>query len=652
MYRQILFILLSCFVLPLFAQRQSLPEGFKQQAFRPDYSWQNRHLFDYDVRFYGLDLSVDPHNTLVKGNVTIGASLLVQKADTFAVELIPEMTIDSAFLNENKLPQPLRENDNVLFPVPSITGKGTSFSVKIYYHGVSPTGGFFSGVSSAYNKTWKKQVSWTLSEPFAAKSWFPVKEDLKDKADSAWIFLTVDSNYMAGSEGLLTRVVDVGHGKKRYEWKTHYPIDYYLLSYAVADYRDFSFYAHPSQPSGDSVLVQNFIYDSDEYLRQHRHEIERTARFIELYVKLFGPYPFRNEKYGHCLTELHGGMEHQTMTTIGGFGFDLVAHELGHMWFGDNVTCADWSDIWVNEGFATYADYLANEYINGSTAAQTFITKAQKNVMSQPGGSVYIPESDIYMGNEWRIFNGRLSYDKGAAILHMLRHEIQNDTLFFDILKTYQKQFAGGVATGDDFKNVVRQITGKDFSWFFQQWYYGEGYPVFRVQWHVSGDSLYLFGTETASTQNPSFFKILQDYRILFSDGSDTLVSLRQTQPAQRFVVYLPRNGKTVTQIVVDPDHWNLQKVTGVEYVGIKTLRNPAGFGLGPVPTKHWLYLQFYQPVTKPVSITVYDMNGRLVMTKTITGRKLKLDVSVLSPGLYVVRSVVGTHVYFRKFIR
>ncbi|GMT44452.1 MAG: hypothetical protein IEMM0006_0284 [bacterium] len=352
------------------AQQHQTFEMFKQQAFNPEYSWQSKFLFDYDVHFYGLDISVSPTSTFVSGNVTIGASTLVDKLDTFAVELIPEMSIDSAFLDGEKLNKPVRNADNILFPVTPIQNKGSHFSVKIYYHGTSPTGGFFSGVSTAYNKIWKKQVTWTLSEPFAAKTWFPVKEDLKDKADSAWVFLTVDSNYMAGSEGLLTAITELPGGKKRFEWKTKYPIDYYLLSYAVADYRDFSFYAHPDSPAGDSVLVQNFIYNSDNYLNQHRNQITETAKFIELYVKLFGPYPFRKEKYGQSLTELAGGMEHQTMTTLGNFGFDLVAHELGHMWFGDNVTCADWSDIWVNEGFATYADYLANEYIKGDSIAR------------------------------------------------------------------------------------------------------------------------------------------------------------------------------------------------------------------------------------------------------------------------------------------
>jgi aminopeptidase N len=648
--RLLLFVfLLSAFLAD--AQRRSLPENFKRLAFSPDNAWQSKYLFDYDVRFYGLHLNISPDTSFISGHVRINAVNLADNLDTFAVELIPQMLIDSAFFEKTKLKAPKRSADNVLFRIPEISKKGTLFSVTIYYHGTSPTGGFFSGVSVGYNKTWKKQVAWTLSEPFAAKSWFPVKQDLKDKADSAWIFLTVDKHYMAGSEGLLTRISDLGNGKRRFEWKTRYPIDYYLISYAVADYRDFSFYVHPDPDKQDSLLVQNYIYNSDDYLRLNRKAIERTGKFIALYSRLFGSYPFRKEKYGHCLTELHGGMEHQTMTTIGGFGFDLMAHELGHMWFGDNVTCADWSDIWVNEGFATYADYLANEYVNGDSAARLFMAHAHKNAMSQPGGSVFVPLDEVFQGNEWRIFNGRLSYDKGAAIIHMLRHEIQNDSVFFRILKTYQKKFAGRTATGKDFASVVDSVTGDNYSWFFDQWYYGEGYPVFDIDWYQKADSVFLFSTETTSTQTVTFFRILQDFRMVFSDGSDTVVRFQQTKNQNRFVVVLPEDKKQIVSLKVDPNEYNLQKINKVEYVSVHVNQNPAAFSMGPIPAHQTLWLQFYHVSAEPVRVEVFDVSGRKVMASVVTGSKIKMDVSGLKPGVYIIRATLHGRLFVRKFI-
>jgi len=649
MLRKLLLLLFISIGLYASAQQQQTLEIFKQQAFNPEYSWQSKFLFDYDVHFYGLDISISPSSTYVSGNVTIGVSSLVDKLDTFAVELIPEMAIDSAFQGEDKLATPTRKGDNVLFPIQTIQNKGTHFSVKIYYHGTSPRGGFFSGISVAYNSLWKKKVAWTLSEPFAAKTWFPVKQDLKDKADSAWIFLTVDSSYMAGSEGLLTAVTKLPGGKKRFEWKTRYPIDYYLLSYAVADYRDYSFYAHPDNPVGDSVLVQNYIYNSDRYFSEAKSAIKKTANLIDLYVKLFGPYPFRKEKYGQSLTELSGGMEHQTMTTLGNFGFDLVAHELGHMWFGDNVTCADWSDIWVNEGFATYADYLANEYINGDLLAHVFIIKAKNNVLSLPGGSVYIPKDQIYPGNEWRIFNSRLTYDKGALILHMLRHEINNDTIFFKILKTYQTEFAGGVATGDDFKSVVNAVTGGDYTWFFKQWYYGEGYPIYSVEWYDSTNILHLTSTQTTSTTNPEFFKMWMDYKIEFANGHDTLIRLQQTANINQFTISI--SGK-VQRIVVDPNDWTLQRVENVSSVGISNRDNLAYFSMGPVPVNRNLYINFQHPTSAAKHILVSDLNGRKLLRATTFAKSFTINTSQFRKGLYLVRVETAGHVFIRKFIR
>ncbi len=236
---------------------------------------------------------------------------------------------------------------------------------------------------------------------------------------------------MAGSQGLLTNVSVLDNNQLRYEWKSNYPIAYYLISFAVSDYQEYNIYAKPEGLENDSILVQNFIYNHPNYLNSYKTNIDATAPMIELFSDLYAMYPFKDEKYGHCITQLGGGMEHQTMSTMGGFSFGLVAHELGHMWFGDNVTCATWSDIWVNEGFATYTDYLANEKLISWNAGQNFMISTQNNVMSQSGGSVYVPPSEATPDNIWRIFSGRLSYDKGAAIIHVLRHELNDDDLFF-----------------------------------------------------------------------------------------------------------------------------------------------------------------------------------------------------------------------------
>jgi aminopeptidase N len=620
-----------------------------QKTLQYIYNWQNDNLNDYDVTFYWLDINVSSASTYVSGNSSITAQVTAVVLDTFAFELIPEMTIDSFFFNNVQYTGYTRDGDNVLYAVnPAVEGQ--MVTAKVYYHGAPPTGGFFSGVTHGHNGTWNKDVTWTLSESFAAKDWFPVKQDLEDKADSAWIFLTCPSDEMAGSEGVLTNTVNLGNGYTRYEWKTHHAIDYYLLSFAVADYMDYSIYAHPDSLNGDSVLIQNFIYNDAGCLNYWKDGIDESVPIIELYSNLYITYPFYDEKYGHCLTELGGGMEHQTMTTIGGFSFHLVAHEMGHMWFGDNVTCATWQDIWVNEGFATYSDYLANENIYGWDAAQSFIIGAQNNAMSQPGGSVYIPEDQIYPGNEWRIFNGRLSYDKGAAIIHTLRHEIQNDSIFFRCLSQYQTQYSDGTATGEDFKNVVEDVTGKDWDYFFDQWYYGEGYPIYDFEWFYddSVKEFHLSSTQSTSSSTP-LFQMLFDIKLTFDDGTDTLIHFEQTANYNYFVS--PQD-KKVVNVSVDPDNWTMEKVNSLILDINKNEVSESYFTMGPNPAFDHINLYFPNNAGSKKAIIISDLSGRNILTRYSTQSETTIDISGLAHGTYLVQVTEGNNKLVKRLVK
>jgi len=234
---------------------------YKEQILKSKQINQTPLLFDYDVRFYFLDLKVENNTVSVSGAVSMKASVVAEQLDTFAFELIDQMVIDSILVNGENFDFS-RQNNEVFVPLDNPIGQGSDFETKVYYYGTPPTGEFFSGVTSVYDSAWNKSVTWTLSEPFNAREWWPTKQVLSDKADSVWVFLTTSNENKAGSNGLMTNVVSLPDNKVRYEWKSRYPIAYYLISFTVADYQEYNVYAHIDGMNGDSLLIQNYIYDS------------------------------------------------------------------------------------------------------------------------------------------------------------------------------------------------------------------------------------------------------------------------------------------------------------------------------------------------------------------------------------------------------
>jgi len=608
--------------------------------------FQDELLFDYDVKFYFIDIEVSPTSTLVGGNVTMHAEVVSPTMDTLALEYLDgnSMNVDSVFV-DGVMATFAHTSDHIYILLPVTLNQGDNFVSQVYYHGSPPSGGFFAGVTNGHSNTYDKDVTWTLSEPYGARDWFPVKQVLPDKIDSCWVFLTTGEDYIAGSQGLLTAITPMPDNKLRYEWKSQYPIAYYLISFAVADYQEYNIYAKPEAMAGDSILIQNFIYDHPNILPNYKDDIDETADFVEVLSDLYILYPFSEEKYGHCQTQLGGGMEHQTMTTIGGFGYDLVSHELGHMWFGDNVTCATWSDIWINEGFASYSEYLVRQSLIGQSSANSWMNSTHSGALV-PTGSVYVPEDQL--DDIWRIFNGSLSYDKGAAIIHMIRFELMDDDLFFEIMEEFQTIYTDSTATGDDFKAVVEDLSGMDFTDFFDQWYYGEGYPTYSIVWNQIGNELNMNITQTTSASSVTpLFKGPMEYRIATTE-LDTVILLYQDANFSQFTI--PIEGQ-VGGIMVDPNNWVLNKVGSIT-VGIEETENPVYFTFGPNPVNDYMNIFLPNTNSQNVQISVHDMTGKVMSNSNAIGESIRFSTSDLPRGSYLIRVQDGDYAYTRRFVK
>jgi hypothetical protein len=397
----------------------------------------------------------------------------------------------------------------------------------------------------------------------------------------------------------------------------------------------------------DSILIQHYIADNASYLASNKANLDKTPPFVEKMSELFGLYPFKNEKYGHAQANIGGGMEHQTMSTMANFGTGLIAHELGHQWFGDNVTCASWNDIWINEGFATYSEYLMIEKLPAlfTTTPAGYMTTVHNNIMSVANGSVYVPNSSIY--DENRIFSGRLSYNKGAAIIHNLRFELQNDNQFFQILQQFQNQYKNSFASATDFQNVAQAISGKNLSDFFNQWYYGEGYPTFNVDYSKQGDSLVLFVNQTVSAGSVTpLFKGL--YEITFQTSSgDTTVLVNQQFNNQIFKF---RSNRTPTGIMVDPNNWVINKTGSITTALPNSVDRSSEVVLSPNPGAGPYRLQY--PPRLFNMLEIYGANGRIIRSQTIGQlQTLSTIESLPSSGSYFIRLIGKGQVATKKLI-
>ncbi|MFA8451278.1 MAG: M1 family aminopeptidase [Bacteroidales bacterium] len=639
-------------ILPLFAQQNVPKQHFHACANKHMHSEKRnlKQLFSsmampeelkhYDVKFIFLDIEVTPLSTEVKGKVTYKAEVVSEEFKKYSFQLIPEIEIKGIKIN-NQSAEFSRKENQVFVDVNGLN-KGDLFTAEITYHrqGAAASNSFFQGIQHKNSKK-GTPVTYTLSEPLSAIEWFPVKQDLTDKADSTYIYLTCDKKYKAGSQGLLVNTTEIEGDKLRYEWVSHYPIAYYLISFTVSDYQEYSFYAKPEGIENEQgLLIQNYIYDEPGALQDLKDDINETKGMIEVFSELYSLYPFYKEKYGHTLAPMGGSaMEHQTMSTMGTFRPDIIAHELGHQWFGDYVTCESWSHIWINEGFASYSEYLYFEKINKSEdAIKKWLNEALYYAKYSPYLSVYVPENDVYIGNEARIFNYGSTYRKGALVLHMLRNEINDDQVFFNILKTYVNEFKNSVATAEDFFAVVKNVSGKDFQYFLDQWYYGKGYPGYNVKWWYDDDKkeITISLKQSPYYESTPFFRMTNEVKVIFEDGDSQILRMEQTENIQDFVFPID---KKVISIEFDPELKNLQEIYSLK-LGLPEYENTPHFMLSPNPADNYCQVILNSSVESGI-VNVYSELGDKVHSDFFKGNRVNINTGELSKGVYIVEIIL-----------
>jgi aminopeptidase N len=606
-------------------------------------------LSAYDVKHYTLSLEVNNMNTFIRGDAEVVIEAL-RVMDTLVLELQDGLEVSGVMFSKdiaasvyppgNEL-NFFHQNDAIYMALSESLQKGELLRVKINYEGEAGRDrGFFAGISNKKGTDYGFDVTYTLSEPLNARDWFPVKQVLEDKIDSVTFNLICDKKLLAGSNGLLVNVEDMG-SDHILTWKTYYPMAYYLLSFSVADYMDYSYYA-PLSDESDTVLVQNYIYDTEEVLSDWKEGIDNTGRFITLYSQLLGDYPFAMEKYGHCMAPMGGGMEHQTMTTIQNFKYFLVAHELAHQWFGDYVTCGNWQDIWINEGFASYMEYVAAEHLRGQEAADDWIEDAISIALGEKEGSVYVPAGEVE--NDYRLFSYGLSYKKGALLLHMIRYILNDKELFFEVLRTYLDRYQDGLASGADFQAILEEVSQVDFSCFFEQWYYGEGYPIFQIFWEQKGDSLLIRSEQTGSAASVTpLFQLPFEVEIVSVNGQRQRHKLMQQNHSEEFSI--PAEGM-VERVIFDPDLHLLKTATVSQKL-------PEGkpFRFGPNPLTDQLVIQFSN-MMQIDAVRICNLSGQEIYKAMDVENPLILNLGYLADGPYLLELTSASETYQERIVK
>jgi len=591
---------------------------------------------NYDLKYHRMNWFVDPNTNYISGSVTSYFTAVTSLSQLY-FELNQVLTIDSVKYHNANLT--FTHLDNTFnFSLPASIPSGTLDSVCVFYHGAPPSGaGFGSFIKDNHNGT---PIIWTLSEPFGAPDWWPCKNSLSDKIDSIDVYVTTPSVNRVGSNGILVSETTAG-ANKIYHWKHRHPIATYLIAIAVTNYAAYSNYA--SLQNG-TLEILNYVYPED--LSYAQANTPNLIPVIQLYDSLFSDYPYLNEKYGHAQFGWGGGMEHQTMTFLVNFGYDLMAHELAHQWFGDKVTCSSWHEIWINESFATFLTGLTYYFLSDNNAWHTWKINALDQILSLPDGSVYCDDTTSVS----RIFDGRLSYNKGAMVLNMLRVKI-GDSAMFACLNNYitDAQLAYGFASTNDFKSHAEASSGMNLTEFFNDWIYGQGYPIYNLTNTVRADSsVTITISQTQSHPSVSFFEL--PVPVLFSDDThDTLIIFDNTSNYQSFDVQL---NFVPDQITFDPENELIAELDTC-IVNLSDERNAAqNFSVYPNPSGEFVIIDAVQQMIK--KIQVCDLSGKVISEITPVGasNQIKYDVSSLENGTYFIKIFTKDNIAAKKIVK
>jgi Aminopeptidase N len=413
----------------------------------------------YDVGHYDVKISYTPSQPEIRATATVSS---VAKTNLTAFNLdflglqVDEIVVDGTAARFHR-----KGSELTIRPRRAVT-KNRAFVTRIRYHGIPRT----VQDPSESSPVDAAQLGWTrsddghvyvVSEPIGARTWFPSNDHPADKA-AFDITVDVPEHVSVASNGTLMQG-PVANGRRAWHWTMAQPMATYLATVVIAPMRE----EQTASPAG--VTIRNF-FPGDGFDASVK-DFVKTGTMIDYFAGVFGPYPF--DAYGAVVVrdELGYALENQTMSIFGRdmLGTDIeaertVAHELAHQWFGDSVGIRRWADLWLNEGFATYAEYLWNAHVDPRYNVNT----AMANLRASDERELTRPHDPGANG----LFTPAI-YERGALALHALRLTI-GDAKFFELVKTWASKYRYRTATTAEFVALANAIAGRDLTAFFHAW--------------------------------------------------------------------------------------------------------------------------------------------------------------------------------------
>ena len=430
----------------------------------------DRPIRKIDVLEYDLSLDVFQKEKFIRESAKIKILSLDSTAEALELDFYDNFKILSLKIDNETVPYSFE--DNKIIMLKNETVKDTNI-VEIVFEGEPQNLGLGSFSMEMENSV---EYLSTLNEPIFAPTWFPCNDSPHDKAKLK-ISVTHDSSMVTISNGIL-QSIETSENRRTYSWATDYPIATYLIAIYSAPYKIFS---EKYFSNNDSMDINYYVME--ENLENARIDFSEHGKYLEVLAKIFGEYPFMDEKYGVAeIRWKQGAMESQTITSIGSnfisgmnFNEDILIHELAHHWWGNSVTPKTWDDIWLNEGFATYSEALYYEVTSGKSALESTMHSFANQLGYRNDETLYKPGFNIFSSTV---------YNKGAWVLHMLRKEI-GDSLFFSGITAYYEKFKYSNASTSDLQSIFEMVSKRNLNKFFEQWVYvGTGVLELEIDWN------------------------------------------------------------------------------------------------------------------------------------------------------------------------